>query len=329
MEIGLYHTPVMSEEVLSFLAPLDPGIVIDATVGFGGHAREILALHPEMQLIGIDRDPEAVAKARENLSSFAGRFLILARRYDDPGTFPELFEQAAQFYGHDGDEEIKVVAVLFDLGVNSYQLDNPDRGFSYMKTGDLDMRMDRSRGKTASQLLQETSVGELRDLFYANGEYKFAARLAEAIVASRPVVSTGQLSEIVEQVIPKSQRRRGHPAKRVFQALRIAVNEELIFLADALDQALEIMAVGGRLLVLSYHSGEDKIVKARFKFASDGGCQCPKLLPCRCDAVVKGKILTKSSLKPSAKEINLNSRAKSARLRVFEKTEPFYRKELP
>lgn len=326
MDTDFSHTPVMTKEILHFLGSPVVGIVVDATVGFGGHAKAILSAHPDVLLAGIDRDQGAVSVAAKRLESFGGRAVVLHGRYDEP----EIFSQAAAGIRNvaAGRAELPVVAVLFDLGVNSHQLDNSKRGFSYMQEGSLDMRMDTSSGMTATELLQNISLEDLKELLRSNGEGRFASKLAREIISHRPVTSTRQLSEIVEAVIPRSQRRRGHPAKRVFQALRIAVNEELIFLGEAIDRALDIVTPGGRILVLSYHSGEDKIIKSRFRFAADGGCQCPPTLPCRCDAVRRGKIITKSSVKATEEEVINNSRAKSARLRVIEKTEPIYLKEL-
>ena len=328
MGVDILHIPVMAKEVIEFLPPVTEGIFIDATVGFGGHAKEILSEYPRVVLVGIDRDPEAVTTATENLRGFQNRAIVLHGRYDEEGIFEKAIVSANEIAGRPG-KAPEVMAVLFDLGVNSYQLDEAGRGFSYMKSGSLDMRMDTSKGETASEFLQKVSFEDLKALLYANGEYKYAGKLAKEIIACRPVKTTEELSQIVEASIPKSMRRRGHPAKRVFQALRIAVNEEIVFLADAVARAFEVLATGGRLLVLSYHSGEDRIIKTSFNLLADGGCKCPKSLPCRCGAVIKGKLLTRRSLTPGKEEIDRNSRAASARFRAIEKIQPIYLKDLP
>ncbi|MCL5047853.1 MAG: 16S rRNA (cytosine(1402)-N(4))-methyltransferase RsmH, partial [Firmicutes bacterium] len=267
-------------------------------------------------------------RAADTLRGFGRRLAILHIRYDEPGAFDKAVAVAMEVVEASSKTTIfPVAAVLLDLGVNSYQLDEGSRGFSYTKPGPLDMRMDTSKGVTASQFLQEVSFADLKELFYENGEYKYATKLAKEIISHNPITTTQELSQIVEGVIPKSMRRRGHPAKRVFQALRIAVNEEITFLADALGAAFEVLTVGGRLLVLSYHSGEDRTVKNKFSLFATGGCSCPKNLPCRCGALIKGKLLTKGSLVPTKEEIADNPRAASARLRVIEKIQPIYLKD--
>jgi 16S rRNA (cytosine1402-N4)-methyltransferase len=213
-----------------------------------------------------------------------------------------------------------VAGVLFDLGVSSPQLDRPERGFSYRFDGPLDMRMDRSRGATAADLVNTLGVAELTRLFAENGEGRFARPLAEGIVASRPIETTSRLVQVIERSLPGVARKRaGHPAKRVFQALRIEVNEELDVLAAGLESALGMLAPGGRCVVLSYHSGEDRLVKQRFMRAASGGCVCPADLPCVCGAVGTVRVLTRGARLPSSAETARNPRAASARLRAAER----------
>jgi 16S rRNA (cytosine1402-N4)-methyltransferase len=213
-----------------------------------------------------------------------------------------------------------IAGVFFDLGVSSPQLDRPERGFSYRFDGPLDMRMDRSRGATAAELVNSLSVAELTRLFVHNGEGRFARPVAEGIVASRPIETTGRLVEVIERYQPGAARKRaGHPAKRVFQALRIEVNAELDVLAVALESALDLVSPKGRCVVLSYHSGEDRLVKSSFASAASGGCLCPAGLPCVCGAVGTVRVLTRGARLASAGEVARNPRAASARLRAAER----------
>jgi 16S rRNA (cytosine1402-N4)-methyltransferase len=213
-----------------------------------------------------------------------------------------------------------VTGVLFDLGVSSPQVDRPERGFSYRFDGPLDMRMDRGRGATAAELVNGLSVGELTELFLDNGEGRFARMLAQGIVANRPIETTSRLVEVVERSLPPVARKRaGHPAKRVFQALRIRVNEELEVLSAGIETALELLAPGGRCIVLSYHSGEDRLVKRCFARAASGDCVCPPGLPCVCGAVPTARVLTRGARLPTAAEVARNPRAASARLRAAER----------
>ncbi len=212
-----------------------------------------------------------------------------------------------------------VVAVFFDLGVSSHQLDVAARGFSYREPGPLDMRMDPGQPMTAAELVNSASEAELASLFAESGEDRFARRIARFIVERRPLHTTSELAEAVAAAVPVAARRRGHPARRVFQALRIAVNEELGQLGDALDDAIDLLVPGGRCVVLAYHSGEDRLVKARFVHAATGGCTCPPGLPCSCGAVASVRLLTRGARKASAAEVAANPRAESARLRAVER----------
>jgi 16S rRNA (cytosine1402-N4)-methyltransferase len=313
------HTPVMVDEVVELFAPVPPGVIVDATLGGGGHARAILAARPDLALVGIDQDQDALAAARPTLPPTAtlhhARFDAIAQLVTGP-----------------------VSGVLFDLGVSSPQLDRADRGFSY-RTADtpapLDMRMDRSSStsssstssssttntaKTAADIVNTYGEAELARLFADNGERRFARRIARAIVAARPLRTTDDLVEAVRAAIPHAvQRTAGHPAKRVFQAIRIEVNAELDILPAALDDAIALAGPGGRVVVLAYHSGEDRIVKDRFLNAADGGCTCPPGLPCICGATPTVRLLNRGARKPSAAEVAANPRAESARLRAVER----------
>ena len=212
----------------------------------------------------------------------------------------------------------ELAGALFDLGVSSPQFDRPERGFSYRFDAALDMRMDRSQELTAAKLVNESSEHELGRLFIENGETRFGRRIAAAIVAARPLLSTGQLAEVVASAVPAAVRRRGHPAKRVFQALRIAVNSEVEILPGAIDTAIERLSTGGRIVVISYHSGEDRAVKDRLVNAATGGCSCPPGLPCVCGAVARVRLLNRARGRPTAEEVSANPRAESARLRAAE-----------
>jgi len=211
--------------------------------------------------------------------------------------------------------------VLFDLGMSSPQLDQAERGFSFRSDAAIDMRMDQSTGSTAAQLVNELPEAALAALFRENGEGRLSGRIARAVVKARPLTSTVQLADVVAGAVPAAVRRKGHPAKRVFQALRIAVNDELGQLEHALPVALDRLAVGGRCAVISYHSGEDRLTKQIFTEASTGGCTCPPDLPCVCGAVVRHRLVFRGARRPSSEEIAGNRRAGSARLRVIERTE--------
>lgn len=303
------HTPVMLDEIVELFRPVPPGVLVDATLGGAGHARAVLEARPDLRLIGVDRDPAALEAAAQNLADLdhAGRVTLHHARFD---ALAELIEDA------------DVSGVLFDLGVSSPQFDRPERGFSYRHDAPLDMRMDPSdpHSKTAADVLNSYGEAELARLFVESGERRFARRIARAIVAARPMRTTDDLVEVVRGAIPHAARRTGgHPAKRVFQAVRIEVNEELDILGPALDDAIDLLQPGGRCVVLAYHSGEDRIVKDRFLYAATGGCTCPPGLPCGCGAVPTVRLLTRGARKPSAAEAAANPRAESARLRAVEK----------
>ncbi len=307
------HTPVMADRVVDLLATVAPGTAVDLTVGGGGHAARLLDAHPGLRLIGMDRDPAAVEASARRLARYGDRVVLRHARSD----------ALAAILAEEGRDD--VVAVLADLGVSSAQVDQPERGFSYRGDldGPLDMRMDPSTGPTAADLLNSLDEGELARILRDHGDERFARRIAAAIAAARPVRTTAELAALVGDAIPAPARRRGgHPAKRTFQAIRIAVNDELAVLADTLDQVVDTLVPGGRAVVLSYQSGEDRLVKARFRAAADGGCTCPPGLPCACGAVPVARLLTRGGSTPSAGEQATNPRATSARLRAIEKLAP-------
>ncbi|MFL5713352.1 MAG: 16S rRNA (cytosine(1402)-N(4))-methyltransferase RsmH [Chloroflexota bacterium] len=307
------HLPVLVDEVLEMLAPAPGSLHIDATLGGGGHAERILeAANPDGRLLGLDADALAIARVEERLRSLYGDRLVLRQ-----ANFRELADVApgAGFAAVDG--------CLFDLGLSSYQLADRERGFGFRAGGPLDMRFDTTRGVPAAELLASLDAAELTALFRRYGEEPKAPRIARAIVEARkvaPVATAEELAALVERVAPPNPRlrRRTHPATRVFQALRIAVNEELEALQAGLAAALDLLRPGGRLVVLSYHSLEDRIVK-RFINAERRGCTCPPQAPvCVCGHEPRLRLVTKD-MTPSAAEIDANPRARSARLRAAER----------
>jgi 16S rRNA (cytosine1402-N4)-methyltransferase len=308
---GFEHRPVMVDEVVELFRPVPPGLIVDATVGGGGHARALLDALPRHRLLGLDRDEEALAAANVTLSGFEDRVTLRRARFD---RLKAMVQEA-------GDDS--VVAVLFDLGVSSPQVDRAERGFSYSQDAPLDMRMDRRESLTAADVVNTYSVERLTSVLYDYGDERFAQRIAKAIVAARPLTSTTELVDVIRSAIPAPARRRGgHPAKRTFQALRIEVNGELDVLGPAIDQAIDVLVPGGRCAVLAYHSGEDRIVKDRFRQADTGGCVCPPGLPCVCGAKPVVRLLRRGIRRPSAAEVAANPRAESARLRAVEKLPP-------
>ena len=276
----------------------------------GGHSASLLRHHPQIDVLGIDQDAEALEAASATLSEFGPRVRTSHRRFD----------QLADALDDHGVDEIS--GALFDLGVSSPQLDHADRGFSYRNDGPLDMRMDADQPWSAADVVNGYDERELADILRRYGDERFAGRIARAIVAARPLQSTTELAEVVTTAIPAPARRTGgHPAKRTFQAIRIEVNGELEVLPSALDQAVEATRTGGRIAVLAYHSGEDRIVKERFALAA-GACECPPDLPCVCGAVQTVRLVRGVPKRPSAAEREANRRAASARLRVVEKIDP-------
>jgi 16S rRNA (cytosine1402-N4)-methyltransferase len=306
------HEPVMVEEVVDLFRPVPPGLVVDATVGSGGHARVLLDALDHVRLLGLDRDTEALAAAAGALAGYGERAVLRAARFDQLTSI--LREERGV---------TDVSGVLFDLGVSSPQLDRADRGFSYRADGPLDMRMSQSDSTTAADVVNSYDEHRLAQVIGAYGDERYSRRIARAIVAARPIDRTGQLADVVRDAIPAPARRRGgHPARRTFQALRIEVNRELDVLGPALDQAIDVLVPGGRCVVLAYHSGEDRIVKERFRTAETGGCTCPPGLPCVCGARPVVRLLNRGARKPTSVEVARNRRAESARLRAVEKLAP-------
>jgi 16S rRNA (cytosine1402-N4)-methyltransferase len=302
------HQPVMVDEVVALFAPVPTGVVVDATVGGGGHAAAVLRAHDHLQVLGLDRDPEAVTAASGVLAPFGTRAMVRRARFDS------LAAEARAV----GIEQVS--GVLFDLGVSSPQFDRPERGFSYRHDAPLDMRMGPDAPMTAAEFLNSTPETDLARLFAEHGEARFARRIARAVIAARPLETTGQLAEVVRSAIPAAARRTGgHPARRVFQAVRVAVNEELPVLDTALDEAIGLLGAGGRCVAIAYHSGEDRLVKAAFARAVTGGCTCPPGLPCACGAESLGRLVFRGARRPTPAEVERNRRAESARLRAFER----------
>jgi len=304
------HDPVLVDLVVELFATVPAGTYVDATLGGAGHAATVLQSRPDLRVLGLDRDRNALAAAQTRLAPFGDRAEAHHARFDQLATVVAAAGAASQ----------PIVGVLFDLGVSSPQFDDAERGFSYRHDAPLDMRMDQGSGESAADLVNTADERELADILRRNADERFAGRIAKAIVAARPITTTGQLADVVVAAIPAPARRKGgFPAKRTFQALRIHVNQELDVLPPALDAAIDVLAPGGRLLVISYHSGEDRIVKERLRRADDGGCTCPPGLPCGCGAVPEARLLKRGGWTPSTAEIEANPRAASARLRAVEK----------
>lgn len=306
---GYQHRPVMVREVIELLAPVPTGTVVDATVGGGGHARHLLDARPDLHLLGIDRDPAAVAAARSELEPFGDRARIVHGGFEDVA---EIVKRAS---------EGNVMGILFDLGVSSPQLDLKERGFTYWGEAPLDMRMDSAQALTAEQVVNTYDESRLAELIAANGEERYARSIAARIVANRPLRTTADLVRSVREGIPARARRRGgHPARRTFQAVRMEVNRELPNLASGLDESVHLLGPGGRVLVLSYHSLEDRLVKERFAAWAGTDVVAPPRLPVeppRPHALVR--LLTRRPRRPSRQEVAANPRAESARLRAVEK----------
>ena len=305
------HQPVMVEQIVELFTPVPPGWVVDATVGGAGHAAALLARHEHLRVLGLDQDADALAAAAERLEPFGDRALLHRTRFD---ALDEIVQQLGVS---------PVSGVLFDLGVSSPQLDRAARGFSYRHDAPLDMRMDQRQVRTAADIVNDTDEQELAGLLRAFGDERFARRIARAIVAARPVATTTELAELVRDAIPAPARRTGgHPAKRTFQAIRIAVNAELDVLAPAIDAGIAALQPGGRCVVLAYHSGEDRIVKARLRHAATGGWTGPAHLPPPSGVHPTIRLLKAGSWTPPEAEVRANPRASSARLRAAEKLAP-------
>ncbi|MGD8398134.1 MAG: 16S rRNA (cytosine(1402)-N(4))-methyltransferase RsmH [Anaerolineae bacterium] len=306
MEESREHIPVLLDEALSALRLRPGGRYIDATLGAGGHAAAILeASAPDGTLLGLDADATAVAYAREILRPFGDRVTLWT------SNFRHLQSVAAALTFDEVD------GILMDLGLSSRQLADASRGFAFSQDGPLDMRMNREQGKTAADLVNRLPEPELADVLYYYGEERQSRRIARAIIGARPISTTGELAEAVTAAV--GRRGRIHPATRTFQALRIAVNDELDALAEALPQARDLLRPGGRLAVISFHSLEDRIVK-RFLREAARDCVCPPELPvCICEHEATLNIVTRKPIRPSEEEIRVNPRSRSARLRVAER----------
>ena len=307
-----HHIPVLFDEVMEWMQPRADGVYADGTLGGGGHSEGILRLSGgTATLYGIDRDEDAIRAASERLKIYPGFHAIHGN-----------FHDAKALLAAAGAPPL--TGALLDLGVSSHQLDEGERGFSYHEDAPLDMRMDQSTGLTAAEYLAQVTPEEFRRILTDYGEEKWAARIAQIFAekrAQKPIETTADLVAVVDAAIPKAVRRKddGHPARRTFQAVRIAVNDELAPLENALRDFVELLAPGGRLLVITFHSLEDRIVKNTFR-AMQHPCTCPPKAPiCTCGKVPLGKVLGGGGVKPSNREVQENVRARSAKLRIFEK----------
>lgn len=306
------HQPVLLPEVIDQLNIKSSGIYVDATLGGAGHARRIAEKLTESGcIIGIDQDHHAIAAAQERMQGVKPKVELIRRNF---GAIADILKEL---------QITQIDGILFDLGVSSPQLDEDERGFSYRNDAPLDMRMDQTQPFSAAHLINTASIDELTKILWEYGEERWSKRIAEFIEKYRrgkTIETTGELAEIIKQAIPAAARRTGpHPARRSFQAIRIAVNRELDVLAAAMDKVIPFMGPGGRIAVISFHSLEDRIVKTTFaKWAK--GCQCPREFPvCRCGQTPILKILTKKPIIPSTEEMEQNPRARSAKLRTAEK----------
>lgn len=301
-ETAEYHRPVLAEEVVELMAPVLPGLVVDATFGGGGHTRRMLdEFGEEVTVIAIDRDPDAGANVGDMaVTAIEGNFTdidsIVAAVTDEP-----------------------VSGVLFDFGISSHQVDEASRGFSYHREGPLDMRMGPDAALTAHDVVNEWDTEDLASIIRDYGEELLARRIARAIVDARPIDSTATLSTVIASAMPAARRRAGHPARRTFQAIRMAVNRELEAVSEGVSKAVDMVRDGGRVVAISYHSLEDRIVKREFAERARG-CTCPPGLPvCGCGNTAEVRILTRKPIRASAEEIEANNRARSAVLRAVEK----------
>src|ERR1035438_5900145 len=308
-DAGAVHVPVLLREVVAALRPERGGVYVDATLGLGSHARALLEASPEVRVVGIDRDPEALLLAKQRLAAFGTRLVIVEGRHEDLAEHLDRLGLA------------RVDGILADLGVSTMQLDRAERGFSFMKEGPLDMRMGAD-GPTAADLVATASREELTRIFREWGEERMAGPIARTVVEARktaPIRTTGEMRRLVLKVLRPRREMHKDPATRVFQALRIATNHELVELERFLDDAIARLALGARLSVLSYHSLEDRIVKRAFQ-RHTAGCTCPPSFPvCVCSRRRVMALVTRKSIRPSLAELGGNPRARSARMRVLER----------
>lgn len=304
------HFPVLLEEVIEGLNVRQGGVYLDGTLGAGGHAEALLSAHPGIRLIGMDRDPAALALAEDRLAAYRDRLTLF---HNDFRFLDEVLDEGGVS---------SVDGIVLDLGVSSMQLDEGERGFSFANDGPLDMRMDPSHGESALTLVNEMDPVELANILYRYGEERRSRAIAKAIARERevaPIETTGRLANIVAAVPGMGRMRNIHPATRTFQALRIAVNDELAAIEEAVPAGVARLAPGGRMVVISFHSLEDRIVKRGFR-ELERPCRCPKEMPeCRCGLVSAGKVITRRPLIPTEEEAERNPRSRSAKLRVFEK----------
>ena len=307
------HVSVLLQETVGGLNVKPDGIYVDGTLGGGGHSYEVCTrLGVKGSIIGIDQDEEAIEAASIRLKDFGEKVTIVRSNYCD-------MKSRLHELGID-----KVDGIMLDLGVSSYQLDTADRGFSYREDAPLDMRMDQRSEMTARDIVNDYSEMDLYRVIRDYGEDKFAKNIARHIVqerAKRPIETTGELTEVIRHAIPmKFQKKTGHPAKRTFQAIRIELNRELDVLRDSLDDMIDMLNPGGRLCIITFHSLEDRIVKSAFK-KNENPCTCPSDFPvCVCGKVSKGRVITRKPILPSEEEMEVNSRSKSAKLRIFERS---------
>lgn len=310
---GFTHRPVLRDRVVELLVPAleHGGVFVDATLGRAGHAAALLEAAPQAQLIGIDRDPDALQASESHLAAYSDRVRLVRGDFKELASVLERLGVAS------------VRGVLLDLGVSSPQLDEPHRGFSFRNDGPLDMRMDPTQPLSAEVVVNSYAEQDLSRVIARYGEERFARRIAKAILRSRPVSGTRALADIVKEAIPAATRRTGgHPARRTFQAIRIEVNGELEALELGLADAVDYSEPGGRVVAISYHSLEDRVVK-RFFVDQARGCTCPPEFPvCVCGKKERVKILTKRPVRPTEEEIEMNPRAEAAKLRAIEINEP-------
>lgn len=306
------HVSVLLNETIEGLNIKPDGIYVDGTLGGGGHAYEVLKrLSPKGRLIGIDQDGEALRAADQRLKEFGEQVTLVRDNYCE-------IDRVLESLGIE-----KVDGILLDIGVSSYQLDNLERGFSYKSDAPLDMRMDTRQSLTAADVVNTYSENELFTIIKDYGEERFARNIAQKIVQSRedkPLETTQELSEIIQSAIPmKAKAKGGHPAKKTFQAIRIEVNRELAVLKESIDKMIERLNPGGRICIITFHSLEDRIVKTKFR-ENENPCTCPPDFPvCVCGKKSKGRVITRKPIVPSEDEIAVNKRAKSSKLRIFER----------
>lgn len=298
------HETVLLKEAVDGLSVKEDGIYIDGTAGGGGHSFEIAKRLKNGRLFALDRDPDAVTAAKTRLAGLPAE--VIRSNYTE-------FDAVLKNFGYE-----KMDGMLLDLGVSSYQLDNPERGFSYRSEAPLDMRMDKT-GTSAGELLNTLSEAELAKIFYEYGEERYGGRIARAVVRNRPLRTTTEFADVISECLPAAAKRDGHPARRCFQALRIAVNGELDAVSDVIGKAFDRLNVGGRIAIITFHSLEDRIVKKAFAFFCTG-CTCPPDFPvCVCGKTPAARLVNKKPIVPSLEETENNPRSRSAKLRILEK----------